>query len=225
MALANGSYPITITATRSDGVTNTYDGNIVIGDDVFVTLGTITKSQTLHPLVFEQVVQLGHISNSQTLHPIDVDVEQTEIVVPLGTINNTQTLHPINVSVPEPGEEIVTLGSITNTQILHDMTTQVDEAPIVVQLGSITNTQTLHPISVNDGRLMIVNCTQAKLGEPITITVDNGDLTSFSAISLSLNSIDLGQPAEVSGQTAKFILPSLGCIPMENFYLVLGTVA
>ena len=55
MALANGSYPISLTATRSDGVTNTLNSSITIGGDVFVNLGTISETGNLNQITPETI--------------------------------------------------------------------------------------------------------------------------------------------------------------------------
>jgi len=53
MALAEGTYPYTITATRADGVTNTASGTVVVGSPetgVVAPIGAITNTQTIHAI-------------------------------------------------------------------------------------------------------------------------------------------------------------------------------
>lgn len=55
MALAHGTYPYSITATRSDGTTNTVSGTIAVGEvsvenGVVAALGTITNNQNIHTM-------------------------------------------------------------------------------------------------------------------------------------------------------------------------------
>ena len=95
MILTSGLHPIRVVATRPDGATNTFDGNINIGNDVFVQLGSITNTQTLFPLIGDQVVSLNTINKTQTVYGITEVVEQIDVVEQLGTITHTQTIHPL----------------------------------------------------------------------------------------------------------------------------------
>lgn len=136
MALANGTYPITITATRSDGVTNTYSGNIVIGNDVHTELGTISNTKTLHPLTSDIYVTLGNISRGQSLYAMSTLVDAgSEVNVQIGTITNDQVLYGIVSPVN------ITLGTVTNDQVLYGIT-----PTITIALNTISNTQTLYPL-------------------------------------------------------------------------------
>jgi len=64
MALAPGTYPYTITATRADGVTNTASGTVVVGSP---------EAGVVAPI--------GAITNTQTIHAITTDVEEAPVSV------------------------------------------------------------------------------------------------------------------------------------------------
>lgn len=96
MALAPGTYPYTITATRADGVTNTASGTVVVGSPeagVIAPIGAITNTQTLHAISTDVqdapvFTQLGAIVNNQTLHNLSTDVDE----VPMVTVNGATYL-------------------------------------------------------------------------------------------------------------------------------------
>lgn len=92
MALAAGVYPYTITATRADGVTNTFSGSVVVGIEPIAQLGSISKTSAPSSIsvLKSRIAQIGTISNDQTVGALSVVVDEPPVSVvsiPSGTVN------------------------------------------------------------------------------------------------------------------------------------------
>lgn len=143
MALANGTYPFTLTATQANGTSYTLSSDLVIGDDVIVTLGTVPYNVTLNDFEQDKTVVLGSINQEQpTLYEVLPVVQNQEIVITLGSISSAVNVN--NIIPVDEANIIVILDNISHTPVLDNINPVNSGNDITVELGSISNSTTLY---------------------------------------------------------------------------------
>ena len=214
MALANGSYPISFTATRSDGVTNTFTSSITIGDDVFVNLGTISEIENLNQITPEIIP-----TNTPPVITLSGDNPQT---VEAGTswsepgYSATDTEDgTITGSVVVAGDtvDVGTLGAYVITYNVTDS----DGNPAVQKTRTVNVTDTTIPVISVTGSTsirLVLDATYTELGATWTDNVDGAgaatvggdtvDTSTAGTYVVTYNHTDeAGNPANTATRTIK----------------------
>lgn len=144
MALANGAYPFTLTATQANGTSYTLASDLVIGDDVIVVLGTVNPSVTLNQIaqdIFTYVSPTTTYSSAEAL-TFSVEADKTITFNPA-----THTTNAGNLSLLNFGAEANIL-SATPIRVGESFTVTTDGIP---DLTTITIAATFGGISLGSG--------------------------------------------------------------------------